>query len=1127
MEFLKLYKEENRDILYSMSWLNKNSIFDKSIGSFKEIDLFTFLENVIEFDYNKDIFYDDIYYILEYTQDSITHLLNNINKEIKREHKIIPISQAKEFDKKTILWLSRQDGQTIKEKLKNNKIKAVKRYKNVDTYENRIFKIFLKKLVLIFEARKDIQNNDYILHKIRQWLRSEDAKNINEYGNTIYNNILLHHPHYNKIFKGYKWLNRLDKKVEKYLALYPKQIIDILTFSTLAKLQFKTEKLVLSDVLEIDYNNFEIKFNEKCLPEKISLLHNIANLKVKTIKEVNFNNVINLEKNIINKQLNLELYKDRTFKIDISGTDKIFIDLFRLFPIASINKKIINFPILLKQKVKNKIVNANNTKIINLNNEMYTLPEILKTYDTEILKYFLEDFKKSFEDCQLNYIIPDYVNIFEFSQVKKSINSYFPKSRNIPKSILAGLDLLLKGTIQENDTLIYIQKDHENNLYITPLLVKYDENLQSITNGLYLEKHPTRKFIEENNVLDELNKSLKNKELSQMLLSKFLQNGIKGIKQQQIALYLDKNIIYLKNINNLSKKKNRINQIKPLFRNKNLFKNKFIELRDKNEENLYNFEKLLKYEKNGFTLWKEHLPRLAMQLPMKGYFGEFVLVDENSEVANGNIKIENHFKIPANTKELSFPLIFSDENINFEAYITSNELPLKEDIECELELTYDYEAETPYKLTFISLDNSIKKLKVQWREIQYKKCDNLPIPIYPPKKSWSDFVNYKNQNDRTTNLIEWMENNFKKIIEFNDYYMGNSKKIIFLENICFNWFTDRKGDFASKIIIDGIGEVFFHQNNFQKFNKNINSVTFELQKSRMGGYQARNIIEGKELPYEMIISFRKSLRFPLYTIWKDGNSLSDMNIPNKFRILAQKAISSSVQILNNKESNTQLKNELFLFLCAIHKDAPNSIYDMLLKISKNKMKLKKYRNNIALSLSCVNTNKQKELFSAIIDLLNSQDEKVYSNVLKILGVAFWKCKYLILDITQEQFNLIVKKLVDSFKLKIKQNELFKGKTTKESVIIRLELLLALLRYRENMNVLCMENNGTKELIKIVDILSRMVIENKKIFKSRIQIGINKTNGFEATPDLLYALRIYLSGDSSSANSIQILGVSDD
>jgi len=59
MEFLKLYDEENRDILFNMSWLNKNFNFDKSTGRFENIDLFTFLENINSFNYEKDTIYDN------------------------------------------------------------------------------------------------------------------------------------------------------------------------------------------------------------------------------------------------------------------------------------------------------------------------------------------------------------------------------------------------------------------------------------------------------------------------------------------------------------------------------------------------------------------------------------------------------------------------------------------------------------------------------------------------------------------------------------------------------------------------------------------------------------------------------------------------------------------------------------------------------------------------------------------------------------------------------------------------------------------------------------------------------------------------------------------------------------
>ena len=280
MELLDLYKEENKDILYSISWLNKNSIFDKSIGAFRNIDLFTFLENIEKYNYEKDIFYDDIYYILEYTEETILYLIRNINKEITREHNVVPISQAKEFDNKSVLWISRQNGRTIKEKLSKGKIKAVQRYYNIDTYENRIFKKFLKKLFEVYEIRSDLKKFDNLFLKIRKWLRSEESRSIDEYKTIVYNNLLLHHQHYNKIFKSYKWINNLNKKLTLHKDKYPLQILLILTFDLLSKLHFKTNKLILPYDLEIKHAEFDLCFNNKWLLGNLVLENKIKNLKV-------------------------------------------------------------------------------------------------------------------------------------------------------------------------------------------------------------------------------------------------------------------------------------------------------------------------------------------------------------------------------------------------------------------------------------------------------------------------------------------------------------------------------------------------------------------------------------------------------------------------------------------------------------------------------------------------------------------------------------------------------------------------------------------------------------------------------------------------------------------------------
>jgi len=1137
MEFLKLYDKENRNILFSMSWLNKNSIFDKSIGSFKDIDLFTLLENINEFDYEKDIFYDDVYYILEYTQDSIFHLINNINKEIKREHKIVPISQAKEFDKKTILWLSRQDGRTIKEKLKNNKIKAVKRYKNVDTYENRVFKIFLKKLILIEEKREQIQSNAYLISKIRQWLRSDDAKNINEYGNIVYNNILLHHPHYSKIFKSYKWLNRLDEKVKFYSNSYIKQIKTIIKFEILTQLQFFTTqaKILPNTIDKNNFNNFDINLNNNLI--KIDLESYIYKIKDNSLKEnFSFKSIRKFAKWLIESQIKIQISKGRTFYVDTKNTNKVFIDLFRLFPIAKIDSQIISFPITLLQDIEGKIVNANNTKIINLHHKIYTLPEILKTYNTNVLRDFLENFEKYFKDKQLHYIIPDYVNIFEFSVVKKTINSYFPNSRNIPKSILAGLEYLFNGTLQKDDTLIYIQKNYNNDLYVTPLLIKYDKSLQSITNGLYLEKHPTRKLKEESDIINELNRYFNDSDLSKKLLNKFLQNGIKGIKKEQIAFYYKNNLIYLKNTKKILKSQNRTKQIKSLFTNKNLFKNNFIEIKDTNEDNLNNFKKLLHYEKNNYKLWKEHLPRLAMgNMPMNGYFGEFILVDDNSKIINGKIEIKNYFSIPANTNELSFPLIFGEENINFEAYIASNQLPFKENVECELELKYNYEDEIPYKLTFIPLDKKYKPLNVKWREIQHKECNNLPIPSYPPKKSWQELEKFKNKDNTETNLLDWISKDFKKIIDIYCFFSQKCKsKRIYIDNINFDWWKDRKGLYASKVIFDNIGEVFFHQNSFDQFNKEIKSISFEIESSDRGGYRAVNISSDKSLPKNTIKKLQKSIRFPLYTIWKDGRTLIDIDVPKEFRKLTSKTIQNALDILVLEDIPKDFKTEIFRFLSIINQDSDERIFNTLLSFSKDEDKFQKYFEYFGYIIGCKNRESQKKLWDVLIKKLHSNSEKNYSNSLKAIGIILWRCEDIAKQFTEKEVILILEKLYSSLNLKTREkNKFLKYKTNelRSSIVIKLELLLGLLRSRLNNDQIkkyfSPDQKIIKNYIKLVDTITQKIILENITLKSRIELSIEKPEDFKNTPDLLYALRMYLSGNIEATQSIKVLGVSDD
>ncbi len=100
-----------------------------------------------------------------------------------------------------------------------------------------------------------------------------------------------------------------------------------------------------------------------------------------------------------------------------------------------------------------------------------------------------------------------------------------------------------------------------------------------------------------------------------------------------------------------------------------------------------------------------------------------------------------------------------------------------------------------------------------------------------------------------------------------------------------------------------------------------------------------------------------------------------------------------------------------------------------------------------------------------------------------------------------------------------------------SMVIRLELLLGLLRSRLNSDKIekyfCPSQEIIKRYISLIDKITKKVILQNITLKSRIELSIKKPQNFKNTPDLLYALRMYLSGNIEATQNIMVLGVSDD
>ena len=1087
-----------------ISWYNKNRGFDVSTGEFKTPDLFTLLENIYEFDYKSSKLYDDIYYILTYIEKSATVLFDNLNSNIKRKNELTHISRAKSFDQNSVLWLSRQEGRTINEKVKNNKIKALQKYYDYDTYENRLFKLLLKKLLLITEKRNDLNEFEKFIFKIRRFLKSDIAKSINENGYIIYNNLLLHHKHYYKIYKSYKWLNSLDEK--KLFFENNKRNIknQIFRFELLSKIQYDTFAKVLAS--DIDWEKFwEIKLNPFLLNKTVDHLY----------FKSRFSDIRDYAFEFIQNRMHLSI-THRFFKIEPKEKE-VFVDLFRLFPIAKNGEENITFPIFVKQE-DSKIINANNTKVIDLNREFYTLPEILKTYDLQILRIFLDDFKKYFKNAKINYLLPDYIEPFKFAKAKKLINSYF-HGRNIPKSVLAGFNYIFKNRVERNDILIYIQKNHENELFVTPLLIDFDNRLLHITNGLMIRRYPTKKVKKSRDIINYLNR-LFDQNTAQKILNKCLQNGIKALNKTKTALLYNDRLIYFNHLNFINPASVSEEEVKSLYDHA-IFENKnYKEISDDKFENLKVFEKIIQYEKEGYTLWREYIPKLSLEVVNEyGAFEEFVLIDENTNQQD-EITVQKRFIIPAHQKEISLPLIFEGVNIDYEAYITSPEMPFSENVECELKLTYNYELENPFSLTFYPL-KKYKPLKVKWREKE--NISSLPYPAYPPKKRWQDFL-----NDNGSNLPVWVLEKLQMLDNMEEEIQKETDNI--LQNIKESYVTSRvlQGkDGSHYVFAKSLGgrDILCNERNFiEKIDihtlKQGDTIKFYLPEDvNIAKFihisdTDRDIIE-KTIFNEkskLIKNAIHSIRPPVLIMWSNM-SLSDEFVPEDFKNEINRYTQRVFEFMISKKCHPALRKEFQFFLSAIHEDTHPHFYRYILNLSKQG----KLSENMALLLGRMNKKWQKQLFYNIINQLPNP------YVLTLLGIAVWRDEHFINYLekyTDKILPLLFENIFHSFE-ELKSDP---SSTNKKLLSNNLELLLALLRLRrKDPKFLHPNEKQTKEFIKLISQIGEYLVKNNIEIFSKIELSLsNETN--KKIPKLLYALNIYLRGDLNMAQSIKITGV---
>ncbi|MFA4878471.1 DUF2357 domain-containing protein [Helicobacter pylori] len=437
MDLEELYAPDHIERLKVRSFLRSIAFFDDFSASFEYRDLFSVLENIAQFDYEKKPYKDDLYFLCKFVEPALKAIFSNLNTNICREHLKMPLEKAREFDAKCVLYLAKRPGRSLKEKLCDNKVLSVKRYVNANTHENRFLKRFIKELLRIIHWREiEFQQVfEKLIFSMTSFLKNGVAQQIDEKQAIIPNNLLHFDKHYKRIFKAHDWL---------YDGVGSLMNLDqIFSLECLYQAQFYTSINVEPTLIRNEQDLYALIKNS--FPVK-DLSFEKMRLKAKEFFENELKQPINLDREIPQLELCKGVYKE------------MYIDMFSHEPLALLvgndnEEKILKLPLLAKKQEDNICINANGTK--GEIDEKGYLANALKDYDETLVEAFVRDFKERYKIEKLYYLLDDNIKNFEFAKIKHKISLYFKDAKFYPKSVALGFSSLFENKLKKNGRLRY------------------------------------------------------------------------------------------------------------------------------------------------------------------------------------------------------------------------------------------------------------------------------------------------------------------------------------------------------------------------------------------------------------------------------------------------------------------------------------------------------------------------------------------------------------------------------------------------------------------------------------------------------------------------------------------------
>jgi len=1083
--------EDARAVLSQTHWFSVHATFDPKTAEALPQALTTYLARVAQGDESERL-YDRLWRITEHARASVERLARVLNESPRRDHAIMPVRAVRELDANSFIRLSNRPGRTIREKLSSKPyLQAVRRYQSVDLPENRLFKAFVSRLAELLLLRTDYlsEEEDSLLPKIQSWLLTDQAEAISRWENLPPNNTLLAHRDYRRIWDAWRWLQTLDEDVSRDASHLDRRRETVGLWTKYAQMyRDGTHRFAEMPVL-FDYERFEIRpwCAEPCIQKaKPAIGRSFVENEIHGPACVDL--TLSQPRYASSTQPAAPLRQTYIWQHWRNESECVDIDLFNsdavyLHPEASS----ITSPDLFFHKVAG--------------------PDHLDL----AARAFATKLRDTFKHDTLLWLVPDFLTDFDVEVIRRNLNACFPDAEPLPRSIAAVFEQVDYSKIKQDGFPIAVVDCIGGRTCVTKLVARHDTELGELvpeTRGFYWERCPPVVISDTGSVTDDADR------YGHFTVD--THGHWRGATRPQKPGFIDPSSL---------KSNSRIGQ--------------FAFLINLTESPVAGGIRLhsLQEQAGSIPLWRDQIPELAIKVMKNGRYQRFHLVSRGTTVKpirgmSVAISVEEDFALPAGRPHYQFPL-FQGENadeLGFSARLDSPAFPLKTDIVCRLHLTFEYGADEPYKLTFCPLDNSFPPVRTTWRRTEDFVITNASAPEYPAELSWNDLQRWIGADGQQIDLLEWLLDSLSRLEELIAARCAMTitshwrpKKDQYGTPYWFSFASTDSGQCYcnSKSIIEPFGDD--PNEVFPPGTRVYGNVSMTA-----GGLAAYEVSASEHYApsheyLQRLKSFREnSLQNRMAVIWADGRSLVDPEVPHGFKDDFDDLISS----LSRRLPEQILRTKMLLLHACLHKDTTNECVQWAAdQVEGNSIRDVRA---IGFLLGSVSEDWQGWILSQLVSRMNG-------DALRVFAYAIWRERHFV-----EQFTLsdLIRMLtvlntmlseIEPCPSRRSENDKWSVRNWVRATAEPLELLLGLLRTRSSedpeIRMLVQPHQRiTKKLAKQVERVTDLVAEANVPLFSRVQINVLKPEG-DRTPDLLYALRLYLTGDDG-ANAIHIASVAD-